>query len=122
MGDCLGRRPKLMLDEEERKRLIENPPRNAWIEKKGDYIYLRWREAGEQLSVRITEEEERIVREKLGRPRRKARVEIPSLEEFIDEVKRLAEEGNEDAQKLLKRYKKEKATVKRVLRLLSLIS
>ena len=115
------RKSKIVLSEEERAALIENPPRNAWIERmrRGDkvYIYMRWREGGEQFSIRITEEEAKKINEKLRERGRKRRCEL-SFEEFIEKVRELAEEGNEDAKKLLKRIDKERATIRRVLKIL----
>ncbi len=113
----MGRMPKLFIREEERRRLVQNPPRGSWIERKVvngvEYYYLRWEEGNEKYSVRISKEEAEEIRRQKERGAR-----IPSFEEFMEKVERLAAEGNEDARKLLKRVKKERATIERVLRLL----
>ena len=47
---------------------------------------------------------------------------IPGYEEFMERVKELAEAGDEDAKKIMRRAKKDAATIKRVLALLSKLS
>ncbi|MCD6348663.1 MAG: hypothetical protein J7L91_03480 [Candidatus Korarchaeota archaeon] len=50
------------------------------------------------------------------------KLHIPSWEEFKAFVEAKAREGDEDAQKLLKRMAKDKATIMRVLKYLSMLS
>ncbi len=114
----MPRTPKLFLTHEERRKLIENPPKGAWIEKRSRegriYYYMRWREGKEKFTLAITEEEAEEIRRRL-----KKECQLPNLEEFYQKLEKLAREGNEEAQYLLKRWKREKGIVRRVLELLS---
>ena len=61
-----GRRPVRRFSSEERRALILNPPKGAWIERREDgRIYLRWREGRRKLSLRISEEEAEEVRRRI---------------------------------------------------------
>ena len=110
-----------MIDED----LLKNPPKGAWVERvivKGrTYFYLRWREEGKKRSIKLTEEQAKAVKENLGKPKNGLGncPNIPGYDEFVKIVEAKAREGNEDAQKLMKRIKKDKAVIERVLRLLS---
>ena len=106
--------------------LLKNPPRGAWVERlvvKGHtYFYLRWREDGKKRSVKLTEEQVKEVKRNLGKPKNGLGKcpNIPNCEEFVRIVKEEASKGNEDAQKLIKRIKKDKAVIERVLKILSI--
>lgn len=51
-----------------------------------------------------------------------SKLEVPSYEEFMAFVEAKAKEGDKDAEKLLKRAKKDAATIRRTLLLLSRLS
>jgi len=92
-------------------------PRGAWIEEveiKGrKYYYLRWREDGKKVSRRLTPQEAQEIASILKT--RRESIELPSFEELVEQTKRLADQGDEIAKKLLKRINKEKALIKRLL-------
>lgn len=115
----MPRTPKLVLREEERRRLLENPPKGAWIEKRVRdgrvYYYLRWREGKEKFTLSLTEEEVEEVKERL----RERECVIPDIDQFMEMVRRKAEGGDEDAKYLLKRWKREKGIIGRVLKILA---
>ncbi len=105
--------------------LLRNPPKGAWVERvvvKGrTYFYLRWREEGKKRSVKLTEEQAKMVKENLGKPKNGLGncPNIPGYDEFVNIVEAEASKGDEDAKKLLRRMKKDKAVIERVLKVLS---
>ena len=92
-------------------------PKGAWIEEvevKGHkYYYLRWREDGKKLSRRLTPQEAQEIASILKTRREK--VELPSFDELVEQTRRLADQGDEIAKKLLKRIHKERALINRLL-------
>ncbi len=72
--------------------LLRNPPKGAWVERvvvKGrTYFYLRWREEGKKRSVKLTEEQAKMVKENLGKPKNSLGncPNIPGYDEFARDV------------------------------------
>lgn len=99
-------------------------PRGAWIEEveiKGrKYYYLRWREDGKKVSRRLTPQEAHEIASILKTRREKGECpELPSFEELVEQTRRLADQGDEVAKKLLKRINKERALINRLLYVLN---
>jgi len=113
---------------DEREKLIKNPPVGAWIEAVRKpwrvYYYLRWREQGRKVGIRLKPEEVPLVRERLEISRLSlvGLAQLLDYERFARRVRELAESGDQDAQLVAKRLKKDRWIIKRVLKLLMKIA